>query len=370
MFKPNLSVKETLDHLATRLNPYIASKLASVLAGQPWTKVLEILDKKKDFSGSYLYRTNDLQAQLRMITERLGDLGHPFDNRDRLVNTLGSELRIVRKQSAHNHEFTILEAFRASDFAVRLLRYMEDKKGLEEALRIRHQALRALAEEQGVTEDSVEERATPTLDAVPDEEPADVDEVEEDSVHPDPEVLKQEPKTSGDQILGSDRLEFEPWEVVPVGDVEVLNNLRKNAAKSDVRTVAIEIATFEGPIHIDRLTRMVGRSFGLSRVRKNRSKRISYQIEQAGLFVDEDQFVWPREIDPSSWTEFRPNDNSVRRSFTHISPVEISNAARFIKAKHSEIDPKELEAAVLRTFGRKQRTGAVKDHLSKARKLL
>lgn len=47
-FKPNLSVKEALDHLAKRLDPIIKARLASDLGEHPWTVVLEILDQKKD----------------------------------------------------------------------------------------------------------------------------------------------------------------------------------------------------------------------------------------------------------------------------------------------------------------------------------
>ncbi len=72
-FKPNLSVKECLDHLATRLDPIIASRLSGDLGGHPWTVVLDILDQKKGFASGYKHWTYDLQAQLRMLTERLGD---------------------------------------------------------------------------------------------------------------------------------------------------------------------------------------------------------------------------------------------------------------------------------------------------------
>ena len=78
-FTPNLSVKEGLDHLAKRLDPIIAFKFAANLGGHQWTVVLDILDEKKGFSSSYQHLTYDLQPQLRMLTERLGDFGFPFD---------------------------------------------------------------------------------------------------------------------------------------------------------------------------------------------------------------------------------------------------------------------------------------------------
>ncbi|WP_218975438.1 Swt1 family HEPN domain-containing protein [Tessaracoccus massiliensis] len=240
-FKPNLSVKEGLDHLAKRLDPIIAAKLADNLGGHPWTVVLEILDQKKGFTNGYKYWTYDLQAQLRMLTEKLGDFGYPFDDKQRTVSTLGNELRIVRKQMAHMHEFTVDEAFRANDFAVRLLEHFDDADGLEEAKRIRHEALAALATQEGVTEQVAAETA---LTLAVEEAPAAAPAKKPESVTPDPEVFIREPS-----VIGDKRLEFEAWSVVQVGGVDVLDDLPKKVAKEKLRAVAVEIATYEGPIH-------------------------------------------------------------------------------------------------------------------------
>jgi hypothetical protein len=363
IFKPNLSVKESLDHLAQRLDPIVAARLVDQLGGHPWTVVLEILDQKKGFKSGYKYWTHDLQAQLRMLTERLGDFGYPFDDQHRTVSTIGNELRIVRKQMAHMHSFTVDEAFRATDFAVRLLEHFGDIEGLEEAKRIRHEALAALAAQEGVTEEVAAVAAVQSVPVSPASEPGVTRTDEEpESVQPDPEVLVREPS-----VIGDKRLQFESWAVVPVGGVDVLDDLPKKAAKEKVRAVAVEIATYEGPIHLDRLTDKTAQSFGLQRVRSNREKKISYQIQQTGLFVDEDRFVWPPEIDPASWTEFRPNDSSADRPFIHISPVEIANAARFIKARRPDLTEDELDVATLQTFGRRRRTKQIGSHLSKAK---
>lgn len=367
-FKPNLSVKEGLDHLAKRLDPIIAAKLAPNLGGHQWTVVLDILDEKKGFSNSYQHWTYDLQAQLRMITERLGDFGYPFDDKQRTVSTLGNELRIVRKQMAHMHDFTAEEAFRANDFCLRLLEHFGDDDGLEEARRIRHEALAVLAAEEGVTQQDAELTTPPAIMVEDEPEPAPATDqapaAESDLVTPDPAVLEREPT-----VIGATRLEFEPWTVVHVGTVDVLDDLPKKAAKEKVRAVAVEIATYEGPIHLDRLVDKTAQSFGLQRVRTGREKKIGYQIQQAGLFVDADKFVWPREIDPGSWTEFRPSDSNADRPFIHISPSEIANAARFIKAKQPGITEDDLDVAVLQTFGRKRRTKQLAAHLAKAKEL-
>jgi hypothetical protein len=155
-----------------------------------------------------------------------------------------------------------------------------------------------------------------------------------------------------------------------VGGVDVLDDLPKKVAKEKVRAVAVEIATYEGPIHLDRLVQRTAQSFGLQRVRAAREKKLAYQIQQAGLFVDADKFVWPREIDPGVWTEFRPNDSAAERPFVHISPVEIANAACFVLAKHPEITDEDLAVAVLQTFGRRRRTKQLAAHLARAKENL
>lgn len=365
-FKPNLSVKEGLDHLAKRLEPIIGARLAGELGEHPWTVVLEILDEKKGYSTGRKYQVHDLQAQLRMITERLGDFGYPFDDKQRTVSTLGNELRIVRNQLAHMHDFSVEEAFRANDFSVRLLDHFGDG-GLRTAKHIRHEALVALASEEGVTErvaaEAVAVSSAKSLE--PEDEPFDTvvdqDETESEVVSPDPAVLVREPS-----VIGDKRLEFEPWTVVRIGGIEILDDLPKKAAKEKVRAAAVEIATYEGPIHLDRLVQATAQSFGLQRVRSSREKKLAYQIRQAGLVVDADKFVWPREIDPGNWREFRPNSSTADRPFVHISPIEITNAARFIQAKRGVLSEDELAVAVLQTFGRKRRTKQVAAHLANA----
>lgn len=303
-----------------------------------------------------------------MITERLGDLGYPLDDKQRTVSTLGNELRIVRKQLAHMYDFSTVEAFRANDFCVRLLTHFEDGEGADEAKNIRHNALAALAVEAGVTEQvAATTVASPaaTQSKFMEETTQSADDAETEFVTPDPEVLEREPS-----VIGAKRLEFEPWTVVQMDDVDVLEDLPKKVAKEKVRTVAVEIATYEGPVHLDRLVQLTAKSFGRQRVHSGRAKKIAYQIRQAGLFVDAHQFVWPREIDPGSWSEFRPNDSNADRPFIHISPVEIANAARFISAKRPAASEDALDAAVLQTFGRKRRTEKVAAHLIKAKEHL
>ena len=148
-FEARHSVDNGLHHLAGRLDPIIGARLAASLGGLPWPTVLTELDKMRG-KAPKSYVATDLQAQLKAITERLGNLGFPFDDHTRLVSALGSELRIVRNRWAHHDELTTLDAWRAHDFAVRLLEHFGDSEGIAKASQLRDEAFHALAEEKGV----------------------------------------------------------------------------------------------------------------------------------------------------------------------------------------------------------------------------
>ncbi|HCB07825.1 MAG TPA: Swt1 family HEPN domain-containing protein [Nocardioides sp.] len=364
-FDARNSVDKGLHHLAGRLDPIIGARLAPSLGGLPWPTILTEIDKMRG-KPPKSYAATDLQSQLKAITERLGNLGFPFDDHTRLVSALGSELRIVRNRWAHHDELTTLDAWRAHDFAVRLLEHFGDREGVAGASSLRDGAFDALAEEKGVAAHPAS--AEPEQALVSPVPPVDVRAVA-DVVRPDPVVLTRSDAASTPTI-GAERFEFESWTVVPVGDVAVLDDLPKKAAKEKVRAVATEIAGFEGPIHIDRLAQLTAASFGVQRLWSAREKKLTYQIRQTGLLVDDDKFVWPTDLDPKTWDEFRPNDSTVDRPFTQISPIEIANAMRLLRSGTPHLSTIDLDAATLRTFGRKRKTKQFAAHLSKARALV
>lgn len=368
-FDARLSVTEGLDHLATRLDPIIATQLSAQLGGLPWTAALVQLDQ---IAGRppIIYAETDLQPQLKMLTIRLGQLGYPFDDHRRTASTLGSELRIVRNAWAHGDPFTSLDAWRAHDYCVRLLEYFNDGEGLVKANDLRHKAVVAYVEEQGIAPVPVAIALTvPEKPYEGGQHGTDGGAETEEVVAPDVEVYQRE-STGQWNVVGESRLVFEPWEPVLVGDISVLDDLPKLAAKQKVRAVAAEIVEAEGPIHLDRLAQLIAASFGVGRLHANRAAKINRQVKAAGLTVDKAKFVWPDGVDPGSWTEFRPNTSQVERPFLFISPVEIANAMQFLKTRGPGLSDAELDSATLRTFGRKRRTRQFAAHITKAKALL
>ena len=113
-------IAAAIDILSGALGPWIAKTLAPRLpAGASWTQLLAAKDARPDKQ----YRADDLQCQLRILTERIGELGFPFSGvLSRGEQNLAGELRDVRNAWAHNAPFNADDTYRALDTAERLLR--------------------------------------------------------------------------------------------------------------------------------------------------------------------------------------------------------------------------------------------------------
>ncbi|MCL2504440.1 MAG: DUF3320 domain-containing protein [Coriobacteriia bacterium] len=377
-FDARQSVQDALDLLAVRLDTIISRQFAQEFDGGSWTSILVDLDRAKGIADRY-YSSGDLQVQLRMLTERLGSRGFPFETiGGREVSTLGSELRIVRNRWAHNDSFTALDAWRVHDFVRRLLVLLRDAEGtalgsggwdaaLAEVARAQVSISAAALAPPAEVPQRAYQRVTPLTPVRPAEElkaiasPAPT--TDDDRVDPDSAVFSR----MGDG-MNPTRWAFEPWRVVLVGDASVFDDLSKKYAKEQVRAVIVEIVEFEGPIHIDRLAMLTAASFGLRHLHSKRQRQLVRQIEATGFEIDEHQFVWPSDISRADWTEFRPNSSDADRPFVHISPTELANAARFLRDQDPMIDQAALEAGVLQTFGRMRPTRQVAEHLDRSLK--
>src|SRR5699024_2780643 len=97
---------KALHTLAPALDTYIGQVMQDIIGPDlVWTDVLNQLDKLRGKPPRTLNRL-DPALQFRMLTERLGDLGFPFDrnNRSRLFSTYGQMLRLSRNQLAHGDD--------------------------------------------------------------------------------------------------------------------------------------------------------------------------------------------------------------------------------------------------------------------------
>ncbi|MBP2218028.1 hypothetical protein [Arthrobacter sp. CAN_C5] len=74
-----------------------------------------------------------------MLTERLGALGHPFDegDRNRTLGTYGQVMRIVRNRLSHGDTFEAFDALHAVDTVRTILAHIGDESGTVVAAGIR-----------------------------------------------------------------------------------------------------------------------------------------------------------------------------------------------------------------------------------------
>ncbi|MGO3103544.1 Swt1 family HEPN domain-containing protein [Corynebacterium variabile] len=374
---PTSAVSELLSTLSQRLDPLIAARLATHLGGAgglPWTTVLAELDRTKGRSR-HSYSRTDLQSQLRVLTERLGGLGYPFDDNLRQVSTVANELRIMRNRWAHNDQLSDLDAVRTADHATRLLALLGDTDGAAEAKTRRTGLIAAYATTTGLTAPV----PAPEPDPTPIADPGYVGRHRSPTASATAPAAASSPARKPDTAtptIGTERFEYEPWEVVEAGGPEVIDALPTKDAKMQVRGVAAEIAEFEGPVSLDRLVTLTVRSFGMSRCGAKKKRQVAHQLKQLDLIIDADDFVWPTDIDPATWREFRPTGDdpaAADRAFTDISPVEIANAWRIIAGQHPDgaaVPDAEVRRGVLQVFGVTRAGSKVAPHLARAEALV
>lgn len=165
-------VGEALDVLAQNLGPFVASVLSSYTSTGSWTLVIQQKDEAKGIRGK-TYSESDLALMLRVLTERLGDIGFPFDGYvSREAKNHAQLLRDVRNQWAHYEPFTKPKAYRAIDSVEVLLEdigaddVLPDLQKLKQRILADPQTQAADPSPSTVPATPSEPEATPTLSEV------------------------------------------------------------------------------------------------------------------------------------------------------------------------------------------------------------
>ncbi|WP_237160384.1 DUF3320 domain-containing protein [Mycolicibacter engbaekii] len=160
---------------------------------------------------------------------------------------------------------------------------------------------------------------------------------------------------------------FREWEPVMAGDISVLDNLQAEYLKQMVRGVIRDVIAAEGPIHPDRLAKLVAGAFGLNRVAESRRRAIR-QLVPADYYrrSDPEGFYWPAGIDPESWRVVRCPVDGESRPIDEVSLIEIGNAMLVIAEQTGGIEAEELKREALELFGGKRMTAGIKARLGDA----
>jgi hypothetical protein len=151
---------------------------------------------------------------------------------------------------------------------------------------------------------------------------------------------------------------FVPWRSGYLGGRDVLDALPRPAAAQRVARALAAGIQAEGPIHRDRLARLVAGGFDLGRLTADRRAAILACLPPPAPDSDGDPFLWPAAADPATWTGFRrtgPNDD---RPLDHVSPDEIGNAMAALCVAGAGVDRDQLYQQTLLIFGFRRRTPA------------
>lgn len=160
---------------------------------------------------------------------------------------------------------------------------------------------------------------------------------------------------------------FREWVPRRHGDLSVLDDLATEWAKKQVRAVIHAVVGAEGPIHPDRLAKLVAGAFGLNRVAVSRRQAI-WQLVPAEYrrSADPEGFYWPTDVDPSAWRAVRCPVDGESRPIDEISLIEIGNAMLVIAEQTGGIEPEELKREALGLFGGKRMTAGIEGRLGEA----
>lgn len=363
---PNDVVGSAITILGKGLDAHIAKVMTPIIGELEWPVVLKEIDTGKGKIG-YDYARHDVAMQLRMVTERLGAIGYPFDegDRNRTMSSYGGILRIFRKRWAHNDEFSHFEASHLLDTARIVMMHIGDSGRADEVAALQGELVDELVND--TADAGVESERDPKHGLDEDAQPFHLELVTTcrgmGGWNKEAEAPARVPGLHGFRSATHETT-WEPWEVTVMGVQEELDRLRTKAAQQNARAVIEVIVDTEAPIQADRLARLVGNAFGLKRVQKDRIKAIMHQMTRSDVVKDNDGFVWPKNVDPQRWLLFRTCPDNVR-TFEDVSPVELGNAIVAILAAQGNLDLEALRYSVLNVFGRKKVSKNVASHFDK-----
>jgi hypothetical protein len=129
-----------------------------------------------------------------------------------------------------------------------------------------------------------------------------------------------------------------------------------------VRDAVRETIAIEGPIERSQLIARVAQRFGVHKPSEKQQICVLGEVPEALMrATSSGVFVWPSDLDPSTWRGFRFTPPTVSRAIDTICAEEIVNAITQV-AQRNQHSFDELVWATLTQFGH-ERTGAAEDRI-------
>lgn len=161
-------------------------------------------------------------------------------------------------------------------------------------------------------------------------------------------------------------VDFSAWMPIVVGDIAVLDEIHSAHNESKVVKVVESIIDAEGPVHRDRLAKLVAGAFGLGKVAESRRVAIQRVVPTEYLRANDRDFYWPAGVDPVSWRTVRTSPKGEGRPLGEISLVEIGNAMAVVAEQSGGIGVDDLKRDALALFGGSRITQAIGARLDEA----
>ena len=151
------------------------------------------------------------------------------------------------------------------------------------------------------------------------------------------------------------------------GGSEVLDQLASAPGDNAVSDALGDAVEAEGPVHLQRLVRLVADVFGSARLTARRKADILGHLP-AGMRppMADEPFVWPASVSPAAWRGFRRSDTDDERPLEHICLEEIVNAMAALCSVSAGMVETELKRESLAIFGGRRITPGLDERLTAA----
>lgn len=135
-----------------------------------------------------------------------------------------------------------------------------------------------------------------------------------------------------------------------LGAQNYLDYLHDKRIQAEVRNIVEQLTAHEGPVSSERLAKLVAACFGFNRVAANRVAAIN-GIGYPGQVRDKEGFLFPKGVNPDTYSEWRKSPAGSGRSIQDVSIREIRNAMIAIARVAQGVAMEELMKETSRVFG-------------------
>ncbi len=157
-----------------------------------------------------------------------------------------------------------------------------------------------------------------------------------------------------------------PWVPGPKGGRIVLDKLDVATNRRQVNAALVEGINAEGPIHIERLARLIAASFEVRKLSPGRVVDIAAVIPRSTVRTEDGTVCWPARVDPATYESFRSSPEPEVRPTEHIPRHELANAMRDVVDLQGPTPVAELFGIIRRVFGGKRVTANVEARMTAA----